>query len=394
MFALTMPHASTAVLRRAHTPAVGLGELDEAAAHMRRVADMLALVADAFPVQRRLVHVGDAVYQSGQTFSHLYVLNSGFVKMVNLSADGRDQIVSLKFRGDWLGFDGIADAMHDCDAITMDTGEVWAIPYDALLTACAARPRLMAALHSAMSREITRDRESLMSVCTLSADARVADFLHYWADSLGKRGQRTDQITLRMTRAEIGNYLGLTLESVSRALSKLVREQVVGLKFRGDWLGVDGIARGAYACDAVAMDTGEVWAIPYAALLASCVQQPALLTALHEAMSREITRDRESLMSVCTLPADARVADFLHYWADSLGKRGQRTDQITLRMTRAEIGNYLGLTLESVSRALSKLARENLIAFTEKGRREVRIPDLGALAGFVQRCLAPAGVLQ
>jgi CRP/FNR family transcriptional regulator len=173
------------------------------------------------------------------------------------------------------------------------------------------------------------------------------------------------------------------------------REQVVGLKFRGDWLGVDGIARGAYACDAVAMDTGEVWAIPYAALLASCVQQPALLTALHEAMSREITRDRDSLMSVCTLPADARVADFLHYWADSLGKRGQRTDQITLRMTRAEIGNYLGLTLESVSRALSKLARENLIAFTEKGRREVRIPDLGALAGFVQRCLAPAGgVLQ
>ncbi len=171
------------------------------------------------------------------------------------------------------------------------------------------------------------------------------------------------------------------------------REQVVGLKFRGDWLGFDGIARGAYGCDAVAMDTGEVWAIRYDTLLASCGRHPALLTALHEAMSREITRDRESLMSVCTLPADARVADFLHYWADSLRTRGLRTDQITLRMTRAEIGNYLGLTLESVSRALSRLARDQVISFVEKGRRDVRIPDLDALAAFVQRALSPEPVV-
>jgi len=170
------------------------------------------------------------------------------------------------------------------------------------------------------------------------------------------------------------------------------REQVVGLKFRGDWLGFDGIAHNAYACDAVAMDTGEVWTISYEALLKASTEQPRLLQALHRAMSGEITRDRESLTSVCTLPADARVADFLHYWAESLGKRGLRTDQITLRMTRAEIGNYLGMTLESVSRALSKLAREKIIAFVEKGRRDVRIPDLAGLAAFVERSLAPQAV--
>jgi len=111
-------------------------------------------------------------------------------------------------------------------------------------------------------------------------------------------------------------------------------------------------------------------------------------------MSREIACDRDSLMSVCTLPADARVADFLRYWADSLAKRGLRTDQITLRMTRAEIGNYLGMTLESVSRALSRLARGNVIAFAEKGRRDVRIPDVRRLSAFVQQCLAPAPTLQ
>ena len=167
------------------------------------------------------------------------------------------------------------------------------------------------------------------------------------------------------------------------------REQVVGLHFKGDWLGFDGIADGCFGCDAIAMDTGEVWTIRYDALLAACLEHPALLTALHEAMSREIARDRDSLMSVCTLPADARVADFLRYWADSLAKRGLRTDQITLRMTRAEIGNYLGMTLESVSRALSKLARGNVISFAEKGRRDVQIPDVRALTAFVQQCLAP-----
>ena len=224
------------------------------------IADALAMLDKALAPQRRVVHSGDAIYQSGEPFSTLYILNSGFFKIVNLSADGR--------------------------------------------------------------------------------------------------------------------------------------EQVVGLKFRGDWLGFDGIARRQYSCDAIAMDTGEVWAIPYKALMAACAEQASLLTVLHEAMSREIAHDRDSLMSVCTLPADARVADFLRYWAESLADRGMRTDQFTLRMTRAEIGNYLGMTLETVSRALSRLARDKVIAFTEKGRRDVNIPDVKALSAFVQRCLAPTPALQ
>ena len=225
-----------------------------------RIVETLKLLNEALAPQRRVVHAGDVIYQAGERFGNLYVLNSGFNKIVNLSPDGR--------------------------------------------------------------------------------------------------------------------------------------EQVVGLKFRGDWLGFDGIATGHYSCDAIAMDTGEVWTIRYDALLAACSNHPALLTTLHEAMSREIARDRDSLMSVCTLPADARVADFLRYWADSLARRGLRTDQITLRMTRAEIGNYLGMTLESVSRALSKLARGNVISFAEKGRRDVQIPDVRALSAFVQQCLAPVPALQ
>ena len=199
----------------------------------QQIAETLRLLADSLAPQRRMVRAGDVIYQAGERFGHLYVLNSGFFKVVGLSADGREQVVGLKFRGDWLGFDGIANGQYACDAVAMDTGEVWGFRYDALLAACAAQPSLLHVLHEAMSREIGRDRDSLMSVCTLPADARVADFLRYWAHSLARRGLRTDQITLRMTRAEIGNYLGMTLETVSRSLSRLARSGLIHFAEKG-----------------------------------------------------------------------------------------------------------------------------------------------------------------
>ena len=199
----------------------------------RGIAETLGLIDQALVPVRRLVHAGDVVFRAGERFTSLYILNSGMMKIVKLAADGREQVVGLKFRGDWLGFHGIAHGVYGCDAIAMDTGEVWCLPYDKLMAAALRQPALFAVVHEAMSREIGRDRESLMSVCTLSADARVADFLRWWAESLGDRGLRTDQITLRMTRAEIGNYLGLTLESVSRALSKLARHAVISFCEKG-----------------------------------------------------------------------------------------------------------------------------------------------------------------
>ena len=128
-----------------------------------------------------------------------------------------------------------------------------------------------------------------------------------------------------------------------------------------------------------------MWSVGYNALLQACSVHPELLPVLHGAMSLAITRERDSLMSLCTLSADERVAEFLCHWVESLARRGLRTDQIILRMTRAEIGSYLGMSLESVSRALTRFERAALIRFAEKGRREVQIVDVDALAGFAQR---------
>jgi len=197
------------------------------------IAEVLALLDRLLSPQRRMLHAGDVLYQAGQRCGDLYILNSGFCKVMTMSPDGREQVVGLKFRGDWLGFDGVADGTYSCDAVAMDTGEVWVIRYEALLAGCAANRELLTMFHAAMSREIARDRDSMMALCTLPADARVAEFLRYWAESLATRGLRTDQFALRMTRAEIGNYLGMTLETVSRALSRLARDKVIGFASKG-----------------------------------------------------------------------------------------------------------------------------------------------------------------
>lgn len=203
------------------------------AAFSQRIAQTLDLLRSCVPFHRRLVHAGETIYQAGQPFTSLHILNAGSAKIVNLSADGREQVVALKFQGDWMGFDGIAGGAHDCDAIAMDVGEVWAVDYEALLAGCIRTPALLKLLHKAMSSEIAHDRGSLMSVCSLPAEARVADFLLQWAESMAERGLRTDAIALKMTRAEIGNYLGMALETVSRTLSKLARENIIDFVEKG-----------------------------------------------------------------------------------------------------------------------------------------------------------------
>jgi CRP/FNR family transcriptional regulator, anaerobic regulatory protein len=220
-------HAQSLVSWQQHGSAAMKADMPDCAVATRRIFDNLQRLQQLLQPQRRIVHAGDHIHQAGESFRDLYILNSGLAKTVSLSADGREQVVGLKFRGDWLGFDGIAHGQYQCDAISMDTGEVWSFGYEATMAACTSDLALLDMLHQAMSSDICRDRDSLMSVCTLPADARVADFLRYWATSLARRGQRLDHISMPMTRAEIGNYLGVTLETVSRALSRLAREGVI-----------------------------------------------------------------------------------------------------------------------------------------------------------------------
>jgi CRP/FNR family transcriptional regulator len=191
---------------------------------VQRWRESLALIEQHLPFTRRTVHAGDVVQSAGHAFTALQIVNSGVFKTVNFAADGREQVVGLHFKGDWIGFDGIATGRCAVDAIAMDTGEIWTLQYAALLKASATTTALMHAVHTAMSGQLARDREWLLALGSLPAEARVADFVRFWAESLAERGLRTDQITLRMTRAEIGNYLGMTRPAGAPRADPLRRE--------------------------------------------------------------------------------------------------------------------------------------------------------------------------
>jgi len=185
--------------------------------------DSLILMKQFVPFVHRKVQVHDEIYTSGKSLDTLYLISSGLFKIVNLAQDGREQTVGFFLKGDWLGFDGIPTREHTCSAVALDVGELWAVRYHDLLRASASEPLLMRLVMAAISTQLARTRDAALSMGTLSADARVADFILCWAHSLEERGMRTDEIDLHVSRADIGNHLGLRLESVSRALSRLTR---------------------------------------------------------------------------------------------------------------------------------------------------------------------------
>lgn len=195
--------------------------------------ESLALMEQHLAFGRRKVQNEDQIYQCGQVFDTLYLISSGLFKIVNLSADGREQPAGLYFKGDWLGFDGIPSGRYGCSAIALDSGEVWSIRYDTLLQVSAKEPLMMRLVLAAISTQLARNRDAALSMGTLPADARVADFLLQWAHCLAERGMRTDQINVHMSRADMGDYLGLRLESVSRALSRLARCGVILFNEKG-----------------------------------------------------------------------------------------------------------------------------------------------------------------
>lgn len=209
-----------------HFPDRPLGpDSKEVESHWR--VSLLRMAEAHLPIQKRLVHAGDAIYRQGDPFSVLHLIHAGLFKLVNRFQDGRERIVHFGLKGDWLGFDGMACGIHDCDAIALDTGEIWSISYDAIQQQGATHPALLGSALACACRELVEGRALTMSLCTLPARARVAQFLRNWAQSLELRGLRSDCIKLYLSREEIGTYLGLTLETVSRALTQLAKDGLI-----------------------------------------------------------------------------------------------------------------------------------------------------------------------
>ena len=164
---------------------------------------------------RRRIKRGETLYRAGAAFESLYAVRSGFLKSRVLLEDGRDQVTGFHMAGEVVGMDGIGTDTHSADVIALEDSEVCVIPY-----ALLEEPHLRRQLQKMMSREMVREQGVMMLLGSMRAEERLATFLLNLSQRFVARGYARDDFHLRMTREEIGSYLGLSLETVSRLFSR------------------------------------------------------------------------------------------------------------------------------------------------------------------------------
>jgi len=179
---------------------------------------------------RKRIKRGDYLYRAGQDFDSIYAIRSGFFKTDVILEDGREQVTGFQMAGELLGLDGISAERHTCNAVALEDSEVCAIPFTRLESLSREIVTLQHHFHKVMSREIVRDHGVMMLLGTMRAEERLAAFLLNLSQRFTARGFSHAEFNLRMTREEIGSYLGLKLETVSRAFSRFQEEGLIAVQ--------------------------------------------------------------------------------------------------------------------------------------------------------------------
>jgi len=187
---------------------------------------------DNLVTTRHKIVRGDTLYRNGEKFSALYAIRTGFFKTSVAAEDGRDQVTGFQMAGEVIGLDGIVSDHHTCDAVALEDAEVCVMNFDLLEDLSREITALQRHIHKVMSREIVRENGVMLLLGSMRADERLAAFLLNLVQRLHARGFSQSELVLRMTREEIGSYLGLKLETISRTFSKFVEEGIVEVKQR------------------------------------------------------------------------------------------------------------------------------------------------------------------
>jgi CRP/FNR family transcriptional regulator len=179
---------------------------------------------EALVCPSRTIKQGEMIYRANDPFHNLYAVRAGSFKTVVMHRDGREHVAGFHLAGDLLGLDGVCSSFHTCDAVALEDSKVCIIPFQQLETMCREVKVLQQHVHRMMGGEIVRESSQMMLLGTMSAEQRVATFLLNLSDRLRMRGYSPAEFHLRMTREEIGSYLGIKLETVSRMLSRFQRD--------------------------------------------------------------------------------------------------------------------------------------------------------------------------
>ena len=180
--------------------------------------------------RRRRLARDERLYQMDEPFRNLYAIRFGHFKTYQVNPGGEQQITGFQMAGELLGMDAISTDLHHCTAVALEDSEVCEIPFASLQQLLADMPTLLRHFHRIMSQEITREQNVMLLLGNMRAEQRFAVFLVNLSARYAARGYAPNSFGLRMSREDIGNYLGLTIESVSRLLSRFKKQ---------GWIAVD-----------------------------------------------------------------------------------------------------------------------------------------------------------
>jgi CRP/FNR family transcriptional regulator len=187
---------------------------------------------DGLVAGRRRVRTGQCLFLEGEKFQSLYTVRNGSFKLSTLLRCGRDQVTQFALAGDLLGLDGLARGAHGTTAAALEDSEVCSIPIADLHALSARNPQWQETLCRRMGQEIVRENRHLLLLGSGGTEGRLATFLLELSDAMAERGYSATEFHLRMSRAEIGSYLGLTLETVSRTLSTFRQRGLLDVRKR------------------------------------------------------------------------------------------------------------------------------------------------------------------
>jgi len=175
---------------------------------------------------------GDYLFRTGDKFKSLYAIQYGSMKSYGLTVDGKEQVTGFHLTGEVLGMDAIDEDEHHCNAVALEKTEVCELPFTALETLQHEFPSLQKDLNKIMSREIRRDQHMLLMLGSTTVEQRMARFILNLYQRLQQRGAIDNTLNLSMTRQDIGNYMGVAFETVSRQLAHMQDEGILEIKNR------------------------------------------------------------------------------------------------------------------------------------------------------------------
>lgn len=178
------------------------------------------------------LHKGDHIYRENDEFESVYAVRSGCLKAYKVTGDGKEQVTGFYFPGEILGVDGISQNKHVISAKALETSAICEIPFRRLEELSVKLPTMQRHFFQLMSQEITQDQQLITLLSKNSAEERIAALLVSISARSARLKLSPTSFRLPMSRTDIGNYLGLTVETVSRIFSRFQKQGLLAVEHK------------------------------------------------------------------------------------------------------------------------------------------------------------------